>query len=80
MSIHKLMVTSTIPWALESFEITDEIGPNQSLVTGLFEVTGFVRRLNRVQNFDFVKLRVPQKILCPPNSDSILYWVITVYA
>ena len=55
------MVTSTIPWALESFEITDEIGPNQSLVTNVFEVTGFVRRLNRVQNFDFVKLRVPKK-------------------
>ena len=66
------MVTSTIPWALESFEITDQIGPNQSLVTNVFEITGFVRRLNRVQNFDFVKLRVPQKTLCPPNSDSIL--------
>ena len=55
MSIHKLMVTSTIPWAIESFQITDEKGPSQSLVTDVSEVIGFVRHQNQPKSFDFVQ-------------------------
>ena len=55
MSIHKLMVTSTIPWTMESFQITDEIGPSQSLVTGVSEVIGFVRHLNQPKSVVFVQ-------------------------
>ena len=55
MSIHKLMVTSTIPSAIESFQITDETGSSQSLVTDVSEVNGFVRHQNQRKSFDFVQ-------------------------
>ena len=61
MSIHKLMVTLTIPQTIESLKIRDEIVPSQSLVDRYVRrfsspYVMFLRSQIRARSFNFVSI------------------------